>query len=603
MKKKETTIKSGRPRKTGLRRLLQIAGTKRWLLFASVVLSVAASISQFVPFVAIYKILNELAVNASDTSMIDEELIWSWGYIMIWAFVCFGILSLASTLCSHFAAFNILYEFRIRLARKLVRLPMGFFTKRSTGDLKKIMGEDVERIELFVAHHFPDIVTAVVFPLLLIGYMFIVDWRLSLILILFLASALSIISTFYKQSRIKAFTEKYLQAIGKMNSSLIEYIRGIQVVKTFTKSTSAYKQLNDDIKDYRDYVYSVNKVYRSGYVWFQMLLLSPLLLIIPVATYYITNAESYTAFLPTALMFFIFSFGIFFPVMKIMWIGSLLTQNTMGVQQIDDILYKEELDNYKDNKQLRNTSVIFDNVDFSYDNTPILKNISFTAKPGTITALVGPSGAGKTTIAMLAARFWDVGGGEIRIGGAPIKQIKIKKLMEKVSFVFQDNMLFFDTIEENIRMGNKKATHDDIVRAAKAAQCHDFIVALPDGYSTLVGEGGTYLSGGEQQRIALARVVLKNAPIILLDEATAYADPENEGKILDAFAHLIKGKTVIVIAHRLSTIVNADQILYIDEGRIAESGTHSQLLEKKGSYEHMWNTYNKTRNWTIGGDS
>jgi len=271
----------------------------------------------------------------------------------------------------------------------------------------------------------------------------------------------------------------------------------------------------------------------------------------------------------------------------------------MGIQKIDDILYMDEIDEPALSRYPEDAHVEFRNVSFAYNTTTILKEVSFTANPGTITALVGPSGAGKSTIAMLAARFWDIQDGEILIGNVPIKEIPTSVLMDNIALVFQDNMLFFDTIEENIRMGNKTATFEDVKRAACAAQCHEFIEALPDGYQTLVGEGGTYLSGGEMQRLALARAILKDAPVILLDEATAFADPENEGKILEAFSHLIKGKTVLVIAHRLGTITNADHILYLDKGMITEKGTHEELLALHGAYAHMWKTYNRAKEWII----
>lgn len=581
-------------------RLLEIAGSKRSLLTASVLLSIMASVLRFVPFVAIYKIVTELAGHAANPLLIDSSVVWHWCYVMLGAFIGNGILSLASVLFSHFAAFSLLYELRVLITQKLVQLPLGFFTKRTSGDLKKTMQEDVERIELFVAHHFPDVITAVAFPILLIGYMFVVDWRLTLILLAVLVIAFSIIGRYYRGDKIKEITQRYLDAIGRMNSSLIEYIRGIQVVKTFTRSTEAYKQLNDDIRNYRHYVYSVNREYRNAYVWFQLFLLSPLLFIIPASVLLLLRSDCYIDYLPTVLMFFIFGMGIFFPAMKIMWIGGLLNQNSMGVQHIDEVLFKDEIDEPDSPITPRDASVVFDSVSFAYDKVPVLKGISFTARPGTVTALVGPSGSGKTTVAMLAARFWDITQGEVRIGGVPINRISVAELMDRIAFVFQDNMLFFDTIEENIRMGNKKATFEQVVAAAKAAQCHEFIEALPSGYKTLVGEGGTYLSGGEQQRIGLARAVLKDAPIILLDEATAYADPENESKILEAFSNLIRGKTVLVIAHRLGTITNADQILYIDKGEITERGTHNELLALGGDYARMWEIYNRTALWTIG---
>lgn len=282
-----------------------------------------------------------------------------------------------------------------------------------------------------------------------------------------------------------------------------------------------------------------------------------------------------------------------------MWMTNMLRQNSIGVDLMDGILKKEEITDPIQPQTPRDASIEFVNVSFAYDKTEVLNNVSFTARPGTVTALVGVSGAGKSTIAMLAARFWDIEDGEIRIGGSHIKQIRTEDLMNTVSFVFQDNILFFDTIEENIRMGNKTATKEDVINTAKAAQCHDFIMQLEKGYDALVGEGGTYLSGGEAQRIALARAILKDAPIVLLDEATAYADPENEGKILASFSQLIKGKTVMVIAHRLSTIRNADQILVIDKGTVAEQGKHDELVALGGLYKNMWDIYSRSREWKL----
>ena len=404
----------------------------------------------------------------------------------------------------------------------------------------------------------------------------------------------------YTGKKIREVSVRYVESLGKMNAGIVEYIRGIQVVKTFTESTDAYRKLNDDIKEYRNFSNEVNLQYEPTYVGFLTILSSALLFIIPVAVWLLVGSASYAAFVPVVLMFLLFGVTVFFPVLKLLWIGSFLNQNHMGVRKIDDILSLDEIEESATPRYPRDASVEFRNVSFAYDTTPILKEVSFIALPDTVTALVGPSGAGKSTVAMLAARFWDVQGGEILIGGAPVKEIPTAVLMNNVAFVFQDNMLFFDTLEENIRMGNKTATFDEVAQAACAAQCHEFIEALPNGYQTLVGEGGTYLSGGEAQRIALARAILKDAPIILLDEATAFSDPENEGKILEAFSYLIMGKTVLVIAHRLGTITDADCILYVDKGAVAEQGTHKELLSLGGLYARMWETYNRTKEWTIG---
>ena len=588
-------------RKTGLARLIEIAGTKRRLLIGAMLLAVITAIVQFVPIIAVYNILIELAEHALDPSLIDKAYIWLWSYIALGAFFAFGVLTFASLMLSHIAAFNILYEIRMQLVQKMVRLPLGFFSRRASGELKKIMSDDVERIELFIAHHIPDIVTALLFPLILVSYMFAVDWRLAIVVLAVLAMAFYVMGRMYTGKKIREVSKRYVETLGRMNASIVEYIRGIQVVKTFTESTNAYRKLNDDIKEYRKFANEVNVQYQPTYVGFLTILSSALLFIIPVAVWLFVGSASYATFVPVLLMFLFFGVAVFFPVLKLLWIGSFLNQNNMGVQKIDDILYMDEIEEPDIPRHPKDASVEFRNVSFAYDTTPILKAISFISHPGTITALVGPSGAGKSTVAILAARFWDVQSGEILIGGVPVKEIPTSVLMDNVAFVFQDNMLFFDTIEENIRMGNKTATFEEVARAACAAQCHEFIESLPNGYQTLVGEGGIYLSGGEAQRIALARAILKDSPIILLDEATAFADPENEGKILAAFSHLIKGKTVLVIAHRLSTITNADRILYVDKGVIAEQGTHEQLLALKGEYARMWETYNRAKRWTIGG--
>ena len=588
-------------RKTGLARLIEIAGTKRRLLIGAMLLAVITAIVQFVPIIAVYNILIELAEHALDPSLIDKAYIWLWSYIALGAFFAFGVLTFASLMLSHIAAFNILYEIRMQLVQKMVRLPLGFFSRRASGELKKIMSDDVERIELFIAHHIPDIVTALLFPLILVSYMFAVDWRLAIVVLAVLAMAFYVMGRMYTGKKIREVSKRYVETLGRMNASIVEYIRGIQVVKTFTESTNAYRKLNDDIKEYRKFANEVNVQYQPTYVGFLTILSSALLFIIPVAVWLLVGSASYATFVPVLLMFLFFGVAVFFPVLKLLWIGRFLNQNNMGVQKIDDILYMDEIEEPDIPRHPKDASVEFRNVSFAYDTTPILKAISFISHPGTITALVGPSGAGKSTVAMLAARFWDVQSGEILIGGVPVKEIPTSVLMDNVAFVFQDNMLFFDTIEENIRMGNKTATFEEVARAACAAQCHEFIESLPNGYQTLVGEGGIYLSGGEAQRIALARAILKDSPIILLDEATAFADPENEGKILAAFSHLIKGKTVLVIAHRLSTITNADRILYVDKGVIAEQGTHEQLLALKGEYARMWETYNRAKRWTIGG--
>jgi ABC transporter, permease/ATP-binding protein len=586
-------------RKTGIPRLLELAGRKKYFVIGSGFFGVLTSLVQFIPFVAAYKILEELTAHAAMPSMANEEAVWFWCWIMFWAFIASIVFNFCSLALSHLAAFNILYELRIQLSQKLARLPLGYFTKNATGKIKKIMTEDVERLEIFIAHNLPDTVSAFLFPILLFVYMLWVNWLLALAVFSVVVIAVVFMSRMYTSDRVRGYIDGWMRVTGQVNASLVEYIRGIQVIKIFTKSTKAYHQLNHDVAEFRTYATKMNQSYQGSYVGFHTILLSTIVLVLPVGAFMLMRAESYAALLPQVLLFLVFAVGIFFPLLKVMWIASLLNQNSMGIAEIDAILYEKELTEPTEPKKPTEATVAFENVTFAYEEKEVLKEISFTAAPGTITALVGPSGAGKSTIAMLTARFWDIDDGDIKIGNIPLKEITTTDLMNQIAFVFQDNPLFFDTIEENIRMGNKTATTEQVEAAAKAAQCHNFIMALPQGYKTLVGEGGTYLSGGEQQRLALARAILKDAPIILLDEATAFADPENEGKILEAFSHLIHGKTVMVIAHRLNTVVNADQILYIEDGRIAERGRHEELLSMKGKYAAMWEKYEQTLHWGI----
>lgn len=590
-----------KPRKNGLIRLIEIAGTRKPWLLAAMSLALLATIAQFTPYWAILRILQELALHGTSLEAVDTGLIRFWAWASLGGIVVYGVLFYSANMLSHIAAFHILYEMRMAIARKLVRLPLGFFSRRSSGELKKIMSEDVERVELFVAHHIPDITTAIIFPLLLLGFLLYTDALLALVVLIVFALAISLQATMLSGNKSQETMKAYHASLARMNQSIVEYVRGIQVVKVFSRSVESYRKLHTDIVDFKCTSERVCTDYTPTYTAFLTLLSSTLLFLVPAAWWRLHSASCYTQTLPTVLLFLVLGSGLFFPMLKLMWMGSMLAQIGMGVKAIDEVLDKEEISETAQALTPKDSSIVVNDVSFAYrDGIMVLHHVSFSAEPGTVTALVGPSGSGKSTLAMLIARFWDVASGEIRIGGVALQDMSTTDLMDHVSFVFQDNMLFFDSIAENIRMGHPTATQTDIENAARAAQCHDFIIALDQGYHTLVGEGGTYLSGGEQQRIALARAILKNAPILILDEATAYADPENEGKILEAFSHLIPGKTVLVIAHRLGTIVDAHQILVLDQGKIVERGKHNELLQCEGLYTNMWNTYNRSRNWVLG---
>jgi ATP-binding cassette subfamily B protein IrtA len=591
--------KSTQKRKAGIARLIEIAGGKKWWLFASMSLAVLATIAQFIPVIVIYKIIIELANHATDLSSLNQELLWDLGFVSLWSLGVFGILLYASSMLSHIAAYNILYEIRVRLAEKLTHLSMGFFTQKASGEIKKVMSEDVEEVELFIAHHIPDITSAVVFPIIVIVFMFFTDWRLTIAALIPFPITLGIMGKMMMSEESMRGYREYHNALEKMSSAVVEYVRGMPVVKVFGTSMDAFCRLSDSIISYRDWSQKISDDYSRVYPSTLTMASSSLVFIVPVSILILYKASFPVEFIPVVLFFTVIGAGFFFPLLKLLFMSGFLNRITVGVERIDEILYRDCVQEKDNEVKPADMSIVFDHVCFSYESTPILEDVSFLAKPDTVTALVGPSGAGKTTMGLLAARFWDIQSGAIRIGDNDIRDMKLESLMNLVSFVFQDGFLFFDTIEENIRMGNTQATYEEVIAAAKAAQCHEFIERLPAGYQTLVGEGGVYLSGGEQQRISIARAILKNTPIVILDEATAFADPENEGRILEGLAHLIKNKTVIIIAHRLSTIIDADQILVIDKGKVIEEGQHSHLVENGGLYSKMWETYSKAREWTL----
>lgn len=589
--------------KTGIARLMEIAGTKAVFLVLAGLLSIIAVFAQITPYVTIYLLVKELVANTSNIQAINTAYVWKLGWVTIAGIGIFGVLTYAAGMFSHVAAFNILYEIRVALAGKLTRMPMGYFTSKTNGSIKKILHDDVERIELFVAHHIIDIVQAVTLPLISLIFLFFIDWRLAIGVLIPLPLAMAAQSTMYGAAGIKLYTE-WQKKLAAMNGTIVEYVRGMPVVKIFNQTVNAFKRFSDDVYAYRDLTLHWIKISATPFAAFTVLLSSSAVFILPIVIFLLHSVPSadYGNMVSTLFLFLFIGMGISLPLNKLMFLTSHLIQIKTGLMDIDGILNGEEISDTKEIKEPDDSSVEFNNVSFAYGTQTVLEDISFSSAPGTVTALVGPSGGGKTTIANLIGRFWDVETGGVCIGGVNIKDIPVEVLNNTVSTVFQDVFLFFDTIEENIRMGNKKASFEDVVSAAKAAQIHDFIETFPAGYKTLIGEGGTYLSGGEQQRISLARIILKDSPIIVLDEATAYADPENEAHIQDALSVVLKDKTVIVIAHRLYTITDADQILVVNEGRIEEAGTHRELLEKEGLYGFLWDIHTKARDWNIETD-
>jgi ATP-binding cassette subfamily B protein len=586
-------------RKKGISRLLEIAGTRKKLLIVSVILASIATIIQFVPMICIYLIIIELAQNATSITSVNVAYLYQLGFISLGSLIVFGLFLYLAMICSHIAAYNILYEIRVKMAEKLSRLSMGYFTERASGEIKKVMSEDVELIELFIAHHIPDIVSAIALPFILIGFLLVANWLLAIFSLIPVVLGMIFLSRMMGSDSQRKLYGAYHDSMEKMNANVVEYVKGMPVVKVFNGTAESFEQLEKSIKNYHEFCLKITDDYLKIYPWFLTVMSASLIFLLPVITAILTLIPFDANFISIALLFLIVGGGMYFPFMKLMQVGSYLRQIDVGTQRVDEILFKQEVKENSKGLVPKDSSITFSNVSFAYNHSNVIEDISFTANPGTITALVGPSGAGKTTIGLLTARFWDIEEGEIRIGGVKIKDMKLETLMNHVSFVFQEGFLFFDTIEENIRMGNSSATKDQVIAAAKAAQIHEFIETLPKGYDTLIGEGGTYLSGGERQRLTIARMILKNTPIVVLDEATAYADPEGEGKILAGLAQLIKDKTVLIIAHRLSTIVDTDNILVIDHKQIVQQGTHEDLVNQEGLYKNMWETYSRAREWKV----
>ena len=573
-----------------MKRLLQIAGQRKGLLFTSCILAVLHSVLSLVPYALVFYIIKELTKRVPDFSLTYSYVSYAIGAILISMFSFF-----LSGVLSHIAAFNILYGLRKTLTNKVGALPMGYLSHRNSGAFKKIISDDVERIETFVAHQIPDFVKAVALPLLTISYLFKEDWRLALISCLPLV-VLALIMPLMLGKKNQHLTEKYHHSLEELSSGIVEYVRAMPVMKIFQQSAETFEKYGKKVYTFHRFVSDWIRHSSAPFAIFMSFASNAMLPVLALGLYlYFRQGVS----LPTLLLFLILGTGYMRPLFVMSNMVMQLQLIEQGVQQIDAILTQPILPEGKTSEQPQNHDICFDQVSFAYEaDRYVLEDISFTAKEGTITALVGPSGAGKSTVGQLLSRFWDVTKGCITIGGIDICEFPTEVLMRQVSFVFQESFMFQQTMYENIRMGMDK-TKDEVIAAAKAAQLHDFIMSLSQGYETRFGQSGVYLSGGEQQRFQLTRAILKDAPILVLDEATAFADPENEHKIQEAFAQLIRGKTVLVIAHRLSTITTADQIIVFEKGHINAVGTHSELLEHSPLYKGMWDAHNRAKEWKL----
>ncbi|OUN03863.1 ABC transporter ATP-binding protein [Alistipes onderdonkii] len=591
--------------KQGLARLFEIAGQRKGLLILAGVLSAASAACMLVPYWAVYRILTELLENAGDTGGIDAGLLVKWGWIAFLGLVGGLILLYAALMASHVAAFRILYGLRVRLSEHIGRLPLGYLNGTSTGAIKKTMEQNIEKIENFIAHTIPDMVNVVATVVLMFAIFFSLDGWLAAVGLAVIAVSVILQFSNFMGKKAQEFTRIYFDAQERMSASAVQYVRGMPVVKIFGQSVRSFRQFNAEIEAYKTYALKVCDTYQPGMVAFTVLLNSLVTFFFPIGILLVGGSPGDIALAAVWLFFIVMGPGVASPVYKLMYLGGGTREINEGVVRIDRIFDRRPVPEPAEPRVPTTYDIEFRHVDFSYSNeaeatrTEALRDISFTARQGEITALVGPSGSGKSTVANLIPRFWDVGQGEIRIGGIDIREIATERLMDIVSFVFQETFLFYDTLYENIRTGRPDATHEEVVAAAKAAQCHEFIERLPDGYATRIGDRGVYLSGGEAQRVCVARAILKNAPVLVLDEATAFADPENEWKMQQALQHLIRDKTVIIIAHRLSSIVAAQQILVLRQGQLVQSGRHEVLSKTDGVYKKMWDAYTDAFRWQL----
>lgn len=587
-------------KKGNLAELMQYAGKAKLLTYSSWVLSVISAALALVPFVYIFFIIKEVIEVAPDFSQ-AKNIVFN-GWLAVVFAVASIIVYFGALMCSHLSAFRIAGNMRKRTMQHISELPLGFIGEAGSGKVRRIVNDSSAATETFLAHQLPDMAGAVATPVGMIIMLFLFDWRFGLI------SLVPVVLGFlcmFKMAGPKMAEDmkKYNGALEDMNNQAVEYVRGIPVVKSFGQTVHSFKKFQDSIDNYYKFCVSYCKKCRGPMLWFTMLINSAFAFIIALALI-LAGGQAITL---GVLLNFIF-YVIFTPVIttaltKVMY----MSENGMivadALERVHTILDLKPLPEAQTAETPQDNSVQFEGVSFRYSNaeTDALKNVSFKVSAGQTVAFVGPSGGGKTTAAGLISRFWDVREGSVKIGGVNVKNIKHEELMNNVSYVFQDSKLLKTSILENVRLSKPHASEVEVLNALHKAQCDDIIAKLPDGIHTVIGTKGVYLSGGEQQRIAIARVMLKNAPIIVLDEATAFADPENEALVQKAFAELSKDKTVIMIAHRLTTVRNAEKIFVLKDGQIEDAGTHDELVKSGTLYAKMWKDYQTSIGWKVGG--
>ena len=583
-------------KQSDLSRLMGYAGNYRYFTYASWVLSAVSALVALVPFVYIWKILRDVLNAAPDYAQAVN--IPHYGWMAVLFAVLAYLIYIAALMCSHLSAFRVATNLRLEVSEHLATLPLGFTETFGSGKLRKIIHESTGAAETFLAHQLPDKYNAMATPIGLLVLLLVFDWRLGLLSLVPVALGFVIMSAMTGR-RMADKMRQYGNALESMSNEAVEYVRGIPVVKTFGQSVFSFKKFKATIDEYEKWVIAYTKELRMPMMLYTAAINGVFAFLIVGGLLFTRNGVT-SEFLLNLLFYIIITPVISLTLTRIMYMSENELVVADALARVDSVLDAEPVPENDHPRHPKDASVSLKDVHFSYDGkTDVIKGVSLEIQPGQTVAFVGPSGGGKSTLANLVCRFFDVQSGSVRVGGADVRDIPKEELMDTISFVFQNSRLLKGSILDNVRLGRPQATEAEVLAALKAAQCMDIVEKFPAGIHTVIGTKGVYLSGGEQQRIAIARAMLKNAPILILDEATAFADPDNEAKVQAAFAQLAKGKTVLMIAHRLSTVANADCIYVVQDGQIVESGTKDALCAQNGLFARMWQEYQASVQWKV----
>ena len=590
-----------------IKRLLSYAGKRKGLLPLSLTLSGLSALISFIPYIMVFFVMRDVISAVAAKETVNALALTHYGLWAVGSAAAGIILYYAALMVSHATAFTIQQNLSILMVETLAALPIGWHISHVSGKVRKVFEKNVNQLEMLIAHNLPDIAQNMVSPFAILALMLVFDWRLGLVSLLPLVLAFVLQMLLMRISSNSGFMQKYEDALEQMNNAGTEYVRGISVIKTFNQSVYYFKNFYTSIMNYKDFVHKYSMSWENGYSIFLALIKLGFLFLLPAALLLAGTAMLDAHFFYSFVFYLAFAPVTYTMLIKIMYANSFHQRSNDALNRIEDILHAPVTKEPENSVLPQKYDIEFKDVAFAYKNETGAENAVRTAVNGitlaipehSLTALVGPSGGGKTTLVNLLGRFWEADSGSISIGGVDIRDIKTQDLLHTVGFVFQENKLFKETILENIRYGKKDASREEVMNALRKAECMDIIEKLPAGIDTVYGSKGTYLSGGEAQRLAIARALLHDAPIIVLDEATAFADAENEYKIKKTFDVLLKDKTVIMIAHRLSSVVNADKICVINEGKIAEEGTHAELLAQNSLYARMWDNFQKGITWKV----